>query len=255
MMSPAMHRAYEVAKQYDQTLLASDPRFNFCVRILHEEGTSYWFVNAFLMQWDDASVVHDPKNAAERQGEWLMVFTEHQSFHVFAFDDLLAYNQYTQSAVGPEMLFPEKTIPEGGLYVEVVPEPEVTSMNFKIDIENAVVRKEQIQAINEQLERRFVQGGKAVPIKRLATKLVEVSEYYTPLVTHALEERLKIVEAELVVLLNATNRELTVAERMQLPESLRDLPIEELEEQVDPWITLRDSIKDLMEQFKFLKEV
>ena len=103
-MSVPMQRAYDVAKKYDENLKAIDARFNFCVRIIHEEGTTYWFENAFLVTWKDPQTVHDPENADEHQGEWLFVFTEHQGFHVFAPDDLYASGQYTESHLTPPII-------------------------------------------------------------------------------------------------------------------------------------------------------
>jgi len=104
MMSAEMRRAHDVAADYNVKLKATDPRLNFCVRIIHEEGTIYFFERAFLMQWKDPSVTPDPQNAGERQGEWLLVFTEHHGFHVFAFDDLMCYDQFSRVHLSPEIL-------------------------------------------------------------------------------------------------------------------------------------------------------
>jgi len=104
MMSKQMERAHVVALAYDKAMLASDARFNFCVRIFHEEGTIYFFENAFMMEWKDPEEEYDPMNAAERQGEWLLVFTEHQGCHVFSFDDLFSYAQYSKFPHPPEVL-------------------------------------------------------------------------------------------------------------------------------------------------------
>ena len=87
-MSVPMRRVHELAKNYDETLRADDPRFNFCVRILHEEGSTFWFENAFLM----------------KHGEFVIVFSEHQGFHVFAVEDLLHHGQYIQQTMEPEFL-------------------------------------------------------------------------------------------------------------------------------------------------------
>jgi len=94
MMGKPMRRAWEVAKNYDKNLRADDCKFNRAVQIIHEEGTTYFFHSAFLMTWKDPATQHDPKNAAERQGEWLIVFTEHQGFHVFSYDELLGYAEF-----------------------------------------------------------------------------------------------------------------------------------------------------------------
>lgn len=103
-MSVPMQRAYDVAKKYDENLKAIDPRFNSCVRIIHDEGTTYWFERAFLMTWKDSKITYDPNNADEHQGEWLFVFTEHQGLHVFTTDDLYASGQYTKCHMIPPII-------------------------------------------------------------------------------------------------------------------------------------------------------
>ena len=89
-MSRTMADAYNAALEYDKTLLATDPRFQCHVRILHEEGTSYYFKYAFIMEWTH------PDAANPRPGwgyDYVLVFTEHQRFHVFAKDELLEATQ------------------------------------------------------------------------------------------------------------------------------------------------------------------
>lgn len=104
MMSAQMQRACLTADRYDDTLNATDSRFNFCVRVVREEGSIFFFERAFFMQWKDPNVTPNPKNTAERQGEWLLVFTEHQGAHAFAFDDLYSYDQYSKSTLSPQVL-------------------------------------------------------------------------------------------------------------------------------------------------------
>ena len=95
MLSTGMKKAQAVAERYDKELKATDSRFNFCVRVIHEEGSIFFFESAFLMQWTE--------NAAERQG-WLLVFTEHQGVHVFDFDDLHSYDQYSKVPLSLQVL-------------------------------------------------------------------------------------------------------------------------------------------------------
>lgn len=94
IFSKPLRRAMSVAENYDKKLRADDKRFNRAVQIIHEEGTTYFFHSAFLMTWKDPATKHNPENACERQGEWLFVFTEHQHFHVFSYDELLGYSEW-----------------------------------------------------------------------------------------------------------------------------------------------------------------
>lgn len=115
--SKPLIRAMSVAENYDKTLRADDPRFSHSVQIIHEEGTTYFFHSAFLMTWKDPATKHDPKNAAERQGEWLMVFTEHQHFHVFSYDELVGYSEWKRI---------NKKIQE-------IPQPMISAEGFRPD--------------------------------------------------------------------------------------------------------------------------
>lgn len=88
-------------------------------------------------------------------------------------------------------------------------------------------------------------------MKGFRHKTVDISEHSAPIVIHALETRLKIVQLELMLLRISRERDLTHIERSQLQTNLQELSQEELKEQVDPWITLEDIIKDLIEKFTF----
>jgi hypothetical protein len=81
------------------------------------------------------------------------------------------------------------------------------------------------------------------------TKLIEVCEYNLLVVQHALVQRLKCVRAELEILRLSRERELTRIERWELPVNLQGMTREELMEQVDPWITLVDTLEGLIEDF------
>ncbi len=59
------------------------------------------------------------------------------------------------------------------------------------------------------------------------------------LLSHAMHVQLERVETEMVLLRLARERPLTLEECNALPETLRDLPPEELRDQLDPWETLR----------------
>lgn len=67
--------ALKLAGEYDNDLLATDPRFRRSVLIVHEDGSIFRIDSAFLMQRD----------------EWVFMFSEHHSFMVFDQDDLLYY--------------------------------------------------------------------------------------------------------------------------------------------------------------------
>lgn len=66
------------ARKYDEALRADDPRFSRDVVVLHEEGTTLFFRNAFIV----------------RLAEWVLVFTEHHRYHVYSEDDLRGFWQY-----------------------------------------------------------------------------------------------------------------------------------------------------------------
>lgn len=70
----------EIAKKYDESLQATDERFNRNVVLLHHDGTYMRIMRAFLM-------MHEI---------WLVVFTEHHGFFVYHTDDLRLYNQHEQ---------------------------------------------------------------------------------------------------------------------------------------------------------------
>lgn len=77
-MSVQMQEAHKVAEKIDKNLRADDPRLRRAVMIQHEEGTQLFFMYAFLMKW---------KN-------WIFVFTEHHSFHIYDKDDLNGYWEF-----------------------------------------------------------------------------------------------------------------------------------------------------------------
>lgn len=118
--------------------------------------------------------------------------------------------------------------------------PNCDAMQFTIDTEDHDQRTATLALINEKLGER----------RRPQSKLVEISYHSLPVVQHALVQRLKEVEAELQLLRIARERDLTRIERWQLPSNLQKLTQEELAEQIDPWITLRDTIADLIKEFE-----
>jgi hypothetical protein len=94
MMSVGMKRVYEIAKTMDESLRSDEPRFGHCVMILHEEGTTLFYRNAYIVKYYDPENT-DSKNLSdcESPGEWIMVFTEHHGFHVYPKDDLRGFQE------------------------------------------------------------------------------------------------------------------------------------------------------------------
>ncbi len=79
--------AVELAKAYDSKLLATDPRFQQDVSFQHEDGSYFYWRNAFLMEKD----------------KWVFVFTEHFGFHVFDHSDG-AFKQLREEFIKPQKL-------------------------------------------------------------------------------------------------------------------------------------------------------
>jgi hypothetical protein len=67
--------AVAYAGEYDNNLLATDPRFRRSVLITHEDGSIFHLDSAFLMQ----------------KGEWLFMFSEHYSYMVLDKSNLLSF--------------------------------------------------------------------------------------------------------------------------------------------------------------------
>jgi len=86
MMSVEMKRIHAVAAEMDEHLRADDLRLQHSVMILHEEGTTLFYRNAYLVKYYDS--LHGDWGASENPGEWIMIFTEHHGFHVYPVDDL-----------------------------------------------------------------------------------------------------------------------------------------------------------------------
>lgn len=63
------------AGEYDDELLATDPRFKRSVLLVHEDGSIFHIDSAFLMQ----------------KGQFVFMFSEHHSYRVFDKSDLLSF--------------------------------------------------------------------------------------------------------------------------------------------------------------------
>ena len=104
-MSVNMKRIYEMAKAYDKKLLATDPRFQRSIKIIHEDGSVFFIRNAFLMKYKDKTIEHR-EHDADNFNEWLIFFSEHNGFDVFHADDIIGYFQF-KDVRRIEMLEPE----------------------------------------------------------------------------------------------------------------------------------------------------
>lgn len=80
--------AWEVAGYYDDKLLATDPRFDRKVFIIHQDGSTLMFERAFLM----------------KKEEWIFLFTEHHSFCTYHQDDLVSFHQFDKTIIPVEEL-------------------------------------------------------------------------------------------------------------------------------------------------------
>lgn len=78
-----------------------------------------------------------------------------------------------------------------------------------------------------------------------------INEYDIPVIVHALVQRLKDVRATIAILNRAkVVDELDKWERFMLPPNMQQLPIDELREQYDPWITLETVLMDYIMMFE-----
>jgi hypothetical protein len=60
------------ASKYDAKLRADDPRLRGAVHIVHDEGTTFFLMYAFIVQ----------------VGDWLVVFSEHHGYMVYGVDEI-----------------------------------------------------------------------------------------------------------------------------------------------------------------------
>jgi hypothetical protein len=133
-----MKKVHDLAAWFDAGLLASDAIFDNTVIVKHEDGTTYHFEFAscftllhpdFLTDYEKSALAcwdrHDGADADDETPElteaappigreeigWLVVFTEHHGFHVFARGDLDRYGQYKRIEVGDFIASPRASPP------------------------------------------------------------------------------------------------------------------------------------------------
>lgn len=85
-MGVPIQRVYDIAVEMEKKFTAHDFKSGSAVRVYHDDGTDYWFENAFAQIYYDKD--HGDEGMADHPGEWLMVFTEHHGTHVFHLDEL-----------------------------------------------------------------------------------------------------------------------------------------------------------------------
>lgn len=79
--SVPLKQVKKIVDEYDAKLLATDKRFRKAVHVSHEEGTTLYFKNAFLMKM------------TVNKDVWIIIFTEHHGSHIYHVDDLDGYEE------------------------------------------------------------------------------------------------------------------------------------------------------------------
>jgi len=80
----------KVANEYDESLLATDPRYNNMVFVQHEDGSQQLFHHAFILRYAD-----------EDKRRWYFIFTEHHGVHVYPEEGLEDWMQMQRIPVEP----------------------------------------------------------------------------------------------------------------------------------------------------------
>jgi len=84
-MSVSMQASYDRMMEWGKRLTAYDFG-NTCVRIVHDEGSTFFLENAFIVD-PGGDIFGCPKDA-----QYIWVFTEHQGYLIFHKDDLMGWN-------------------------------------------------------------------------------------------------------------------------------------------------------------------
>jgi hypothetical protein len=90
--------------------------------------------------------------------------------------------------------------------------------------------------------------------RKFKIKKIRIDEHDAPVVAYALVKQMQRTKSELEALRIAQGRDLTKEERWLLPANLQYLPREELQEQIDPWISLIQAQEWLIKTFTFIDE-
>jgi hypothetical protein len=75
-MSLSYVEALNLASKINSQLSAADERFNHAVKLDHDDGSTFFWNGAFYQWLDD---------------NYIAIFTEHHSFHVYHIDDISCY--------------------------------------------------------------------------------------------------------------------------------------------------------------------
>ena len=90
-------------------------------------------------------------------------------------------------------------------------------------------------------------------VRTQETKTVEFTEHDSGPILHALKKQLGVAKTDLNHMKMSLERELTHFERNQMSEALRGMSREELEEQINPWISLVMLYEHWIAKFTFDK--
>lgn len=83
----------------------------------------------------------------------------------------------------------------------------------------------------------------------LGVKLIQLDDLDANLIHRLLCEKLQEAKNTLDILMKTKNRDITYTERCMLPPTLCKLSQEELQEEINPWISLVHRIEDLINQY------
>jgi hypothetical protein len=94
-----MQTARKFADDLDRALLATDPRLNGSVLVVHQDGTSLHFERAFA-----GIYIHELPS--EKRETFAVILTEHHGAHVYHMEDLKKLRAY-----GPQLVIEDLPIP------------------------------------------------------------------------------------------------------------------------------------------------
>lgn len=70
------------AHDANELLLATDKRFRHSVRVIEDEGTTCFFMNAFYER------LHE--------GQWIVIYSEHHRPYILSADDVYSIQEFTE---------------------------------------------------------------------------------------------------------------------------------------------------------------
>lgn len=97
MTAKGLQRAIDHACGLDQKLRSDDSRLRGSTLVFHEDGSIFFIDSSFLVEWKDPEHVSSSRNAARRDGAYLIILAEHHEPHVFPFDDVLIYRSFQRT--------------------------------------------------------------------------------------------------------------------------------------------------------------